>query len=421
MSILHHVVDVVAMALAALAALSVGYLLVLTAAAATYRPRGAAPSPSNRRYAILVPAHNEAQTIDRLLDSFAALDHPADRFAVHVVADNCTDATADIARGRGVVVHERTNTTLVGKGFALDWLLERVLATDAPDVIVYMDADAVAPANMLTGFDAAFDAGARVVQAHYAVSSPFASWATTMRSAAMLLVNYVRPLGRRQLGLSAGLKGTGMAMEAGIARSQRWGGSLAEDTEYHARLLLDGLSVTFVPEVTVTAEMPSTLAGSVDQNRRWEAGRLAAARQLGPRLLASGLATLDGKRIDAALDLLIPPLSSLAALIVAGALLGLWIAPAAGLVFVLCGLGLAAHVLLGLAVARADAAYYKALVKTPLFLAWKIPVYAGVIGRGPQTWIRTTREPSGPTGADAAPAATGSPANPSPIDGGPRA
>src|SRR5690242_1223505 len=119
-------------------ALMVGYLLLLTGAAfrAVRRtpPRGRAP---DRRFLFLVPAHNEEQLLPGLLENLCALDYPEPLYAVHVVADNCTDRTAELARRAGAIAHERSDSELIGKGYALQWLLRQIWGSGEPhDAIV---------------------------------------------------------------------------------------------------------------------------------------------------------------------------------------------------------------------------------------------------------------------------------------------
>ena len=107
---------------AAIAALT-SYLLVLTGAALIRRPAPAARSTPGTRFAILVPAHDEALVIERLLESLRAQRYPRDKYDIHVVADNCRDETAVLAARAGAVVHERTDEQHQAKGYALRWIL----------------------------------------------------------------------------------------------------------------------------------------------------------------------------------------------------------------------------------------------------------------------------------------------------------
>src|SRR5579859_5321828 len=132
---------VIAVILAALALLTL-YLIVLTVAAMFARRHGPAAGAAQRRFAILVPAHNEQALIGRLLSSLSQIDYPRDRFDVCVVADNCTDATAAIAERNGARVFERFDEQHKAKGFALRWLLQRLKDNgEAYDAFIVLDAD----------------------------------------------------------------------------------------------------------------------------------------------------------------------------------------------------------------------------------------------------------------------------------------
>ena len=113
-----------------------GYLGVLTVASLRSPRRLDAPA-FRRRFSVMIPAHDEEAVIARTLDSMSALDYPVDLFEIHVVADNCTDRTADIVRAAGFTVHERSNTESPGKGAALNWLIERIEADTQLDRQLY--------------------------------------------------------------------------------------------------------------------------------------------------------------------------------------------------------------------------------------------------------------------------------------------
>src|SRR5215211_3370569 len=187
------------------------YLLLLTVAALWGRRLRPPSGQTWQRFAILIPAHDEEALLDRLLASLALLDYPADRYTVCVVADNCSDRTAELGRVGGARVFERQDRVQQGKGFALRWLIER-LQTDGEhfDAYVVLDADTVVAPNLLRAFDARLSAGAQVVQAYYAVLNAHAAPTAALRTAALAAVHYLRPLGRLALHLSCGLKGNGM-------------------------------------------------------------------------------------------------------------------------------------------------------------------------------------------------------------------
>ncbi len=373
----------------------VGYLLLLTAAA-LFAPRRTPPraGPPTSRFAIIVPAHNEARLLPQLLESLRALDYPRELFAVHVVADNCSDDTAELGRAGGAVVHERVDTQHIGKGYALQWLLERLWAQGlAYDGALFLDADSLVSPNLLRVMDARLARGERAIQAYYAVRDPGRVWSISLRSVALMLLHYLRPQGRMVLGGSAGLKGNGMVFVDDVLRRYRWPAALTEDLEYHMLLILGGERVTFAPDAVVWAEMPGSLAAAQSQNARWERGRLEAVRAHVPRLLAAAARRRSFLLFDAAMEQIIPPFAILAAAslacLAAAAALGSPVGVGLGLAILA---GQAAYTLAGLALARAPRRVYAALLYAPAFILWKVALYARLLlGIKPKSWVRTAR------------------------------
>lgn len=371
------------------------YCLLLTGAAPfglRYRPPAA---HRLRRFAVLVPAHNEEAVLGRLLDSLAVMDYPPDLVQVCVVADNCTDGTAALARARGALVYERRDPTHLGKGYALAWLLAE-LEREGQRFEAYgiVDADTVLSPNFLHAMNRRLEVGAQAVQAYYTVLPVRGTAAEHLREAALALVHYLRPAGKAALGLSCGLKGNGMCFARAVVERFGWpAAGLAEDVEVYLLLAAAGVRVEFAPEAVVWAEMPSTLGGARGQNLRWEAGRLAALRRQALPLLRRSLARRDVAALDAAVEQLVPPLSVPVLLsgfcLVGGVLLR---APAVvGTATALLTL-LALHVLAGLALARVSGQVYCALAMAPLYVAWKAGIYGrALLGRAERRWVRTAR------------------------------
>ena len=384
--------------LQALIATMVGYLLLLTAAALRApRQTPMGNGRSRHRFLILIPAHNEEKLLPDLLANLRQLDYPADRFAIHVVADNCSDGTAVVARQQGAIVHERFHDTLRGKGYALQWLLAQIWQRGDPhDAIVILDADSVVSANFLQVMDARLGRGERAIQAYYAVRAPEQSGSAALRYAALAVLHYLRPQGRMVLGGSAGLKGNGMVFAADLLRQHEWSASLTEDIEYHMRLILAGERVTFAPDATVWAEMPDSLAGSQTQNARWEQGRLEMVRHYVPTLLRRAARERNFVLFDAALEQIIPPFSVLVGLSGVGMITAVAQSKARRPFALFLGLfalvGQAVYLLIGLRLARAPRAVYRALLGVPRFLLWKIRLYLGVLlGKKEEAWVRTGR------------------------------
>jgi hypothetical protein len=392
----------VTIALEALLAVQTGYLLTLLCAAALGRRRPAARPGDPLRFAVLIPAHDEESGIAGTLASLDALDYPRDRHEAAVIADNCTDGTAAIARAAGATVYERRNLMLRGKGYALAWGIERLFA-DRPEVeaVAVLDADCRVSPNLLRAMDARLRAGARAVQVSDMVSNPEEGWAAALRWAGFALINAVRGRGKDTLRLSAGLNGTGMGFRRALLEAHPWNAfSVTEDAEYHAGLVMAGERVAFAPEAAVISAMPASLAGATTQHQRWEGGKWRLARALTPRLLRAGLRRRDPRALLTGIEFLLPPQSLLlTANVLIAALAAVSGSPAAMRLAGLMLGGQDAYVLGVLPLVRAPAPVWKALLMSPALVLWKLRLHAGMLtGRGPATWVRTARPAAGRAG-----------------------
>ena len=389
-------------------ALFAGYLLLLTAAATKAARTTPIPEKTRHRFLFLIPAHNEERLLPFVLENLAQLDYSPSQYEIHVVADNCTDQTAEVARRGGATVYERSDTTRRGKGYALEWLLNRLWeANIAHDALVILDADTVVSPNFLRVMDARLANGEQAIQAYYAVRDPGSSWAVSIRFIALAAVHYLRPLGRMVLGGSAGLKGNGMVFAAEVMKKHQWSAHLTEDIEFHMQLILTGGRVTFAPDAVVEAEMPDSLTGAQTQNARWERGRVEMARRYIPPLWREGWKALaQGRRrrtyllFDAIAEHLIPPFS----IFMAGGVFLFFVAfilpggetPALKTLNLLLGTGILfgqmVYTFASLWLVHAPAKIYKALLYAPIFVVWKIWLYIKVLIKADQReWVRTAR------------------------------
>lgn len=375
-------------------AVLVGYLLLLTVAA-LFAPRHTAiRATPTTRFAFLIPAHNEERLLPEVIANLQQLDYPRELYTIFVVADNCSDATADVARAGGAVVYERTNQEQRGKGYALNYLIAQVNARpETYDAMIVLDADTVVSANFLRVMDARLARGERVIQAYYAVRDPESAWSTALRSVALIVLHYLRPQGRMVIGGTTGLKGNGMVFQTSLLRDRPFSGGLTEDLEYHMELVLDGERAMFAPDAIVWAEMPNNLQASDSQNARWERGRVEMLQRYVPQLLREAVRRRSFVLFDAAMEQIIPPFSVLVGASVAalGAGVVLRSKPAILLGTALVG-GQVIYVLTGLVLAEAPPKTYRALLYVPVLMVWKIVLYLRVLfGKGPQGWVRTAR------------------------------
>ena len=382
-------------------------LLVLLVAAASSRRRPASPDAAPLTLAVIVPAHNEELVLAGTLASLKAQRYPNECVEIVVVADNCTDRTAAIARSLGTTALERSCAAERGKGYALNYAIQHLLAQPCvAAAFVIVDADTHPAPDFLRCLSArisenADPRGYGAWQGRYGVLNARDGWRAALMTAAFDLVNHVKPLGRDTLALSAGLKGNGMAFTRPLAEALPWpGGSLTEDLDYGLELARRfNLRVQYVPEARVEAQMPATAGQAASQRSRWERGRFGLVRERALPLLGEAVRRRSLLLFDAAWDLLMPPLAELAALLLlfagltalgtaAHLLPHLWIAAAAsGL------LGLCIYVLCGLRVAGAGPEAYAALARAPFYALWKFALLFTGRQKSSSEWVRTERAP----------------------------
>jgi 1,2-diacylglycerol 3-beta-glucosyltransferase len=371
------------------------YLLRLLAAGARRRDASARdPQGTPLRTAVLVPAHNEEDSITAGVRSLLAQRYDASRCEVVVIADNCSDATADVAASAGATVWERDEPESGGKGQALAWALERLWSRRRDvEAVAMVDADCVASANLLEAMDRTLRSGVRAAQARYVVSNPDASPTAALRYAGFALMHIVRPRGKERLGLSCGLFGTGMAFRAELLREQPWTAfSVTEDIEYHLRLVAAGEAVGFIDDAYVASPMPTTAEDARQQQLRWETGNARLVREA-TLLLVHGVQRRDWRCVATALDYLVPAQSLLAAGTVLAGASGLAVGSrriaVAGM---LTAAGQAVYVVGGLMSVRAPRSVWLALLHAPELMAAKLVQSTRIAtGRGADRWVRTAR------------------------------
>ena len=374
-----------------------GYLAVLSVAALRRAHAPGSGSPA-LRLAVVVPAHNEAALITRVLRTLREQTYPQSLTRIVVVADNCTDSTGDVARAAGAEVMARQDVSRLGKGEALRWAFGRLLADDPNlDALVVVDADSVADPDLLACLAAAAST-AEVVQCDYQVLEGTSS-RSALRAAAFLLFHRARFLGRATLGMGCALVGNGMLFRRAVLERVPWNATCsAEDLEYTVNLRLAGIVPSYAAGARLWAPASTGgRAGSV-QRMRWEGGRFHIVRYGVPRLVSSALRSGDLSRLDMALDLATPPLGLLVLASAAGAAIAgiLVIVHAAAVWALVPWLGalalVGAHVVVGLVAAHAPTRTYRALLSAPWFLALKVGTYARLTrGTRADRWERTPR------------------------------
>lgn len=399
-----------------------GYLLfiLISAATAPKRKGSSTARTSPLSATVVIPAHNEEDVILATLQSLAAVQPP---LPVVVIADNCTDCTAQLARDAGAAVIERQNKDERGKGFALAYAFDLLMngagnggaiAGSGADAYIVVDADTQVQPDFAVRLLAELpdDPGVpAAVQGRYGVMNGSDGWRAALMSAAFDLVNHVRLLAIDHAGGCLGLKGNGMAFTRGcLAQYPMTGRSVTEDLDYAMDLMQHGgIRVQYAPHAFVCAQMPVTGEQARSQRQRWEGGRYRVVRSRAPQLLKAVVKTGDLRFIGAMFELLQPPLAEQVAGCVgicSLALLCLMLgSPFAGLASIAAGFSVVSilmYVFLGLGLAGAKKETFKALAFAPIYIVWKLVLYAIGIVSGRRTgkadtggadaeWVRTSR------------------------------
>ncbi len=236
--------------------------------------KGRPKSARENSFALIVAAHNEEAVVEDIVKSLKSLDYPTDKFEVFVVADNCTDKTAQLARDGGAVVLERFNTEKRGKGFAMEYAFEHIFSLDKSyEYICIFDADNVVKPDFLREMNSKINEGYRAVQGYLDSKNPSDNWLTFSYSLWYWINNRMSQLARGNLDLGCRLGGTGFAVESELIKTYGWGATcLAEDTEFTLKLALNDIKVGWAHEAVVFDEKPTQLSTSVHQRKRWMQG-----------------------------------------------------------------------------------------------------------------------------------------------------
>lgn len=310
------------------------YLLILAIASVRRCPLPDLSGDPSYRFVIIIPAHNEEDVIGATVRQLYALSYPPEMFSIHVVADHCSDKTAELARQAGAQVHLRDEGPRTGKGAALAWLLPRVL-TDTCDAIVVFDADTRVDPNFLRVMAARLAKGERVIQGKHIISNPEDGWFPALAWAMFLIDNRFQNLGRVNLGLSAKLMGDAMCFRTDVLRAHIWGESLADDFELRQRLLLANIPIAYEPAAIAYGEAPQTWSQAQTQRARWLRGTHETSRRLRRHLLRQAIARQNMKLFDGAFQAYSPAYSTLALFCITCLLIHIILAKI-GLVFEYC-------------------------------------------------------------------------------------
>jgi cellulose synthase/poly-beta-1,6-N-acetylglucosamine synthase-like glycosyltransferase len=365
--------------------------------------RGAAPAPPPRaeppRLLFLVPAHNEELLLPACLVALRRLRYPADRVEVVVIADNCTDRTATIARATGAGCLERHDTTHPGKPHAIAWAIEQLPVREF-DAVVIVDADTNVDPAFGHELHALGPLRGRAAQGYFGLSNPEETPLTRMSEVlAAATHRFAYPL-KQRAGLNVPLVGNGMVIGTDVLARYGWHAfSICEDWEMYALLTERGVPIAAAPRARIYSQEARSLGQSSTQRQRWTAGRLTVLTRVGPRILRSHAIRLRQK-LDAIAELSAPgPALHLGLVLLLGAACALLHPPAMGLLLgALAGslLRPTVYTIAALTIDAHPAQAVCAFAFLPVYVLWRVATAVRAlraVGNAP--WVRTQRHQAG--------------------------
>ena len=277
-----HVYNVIGSVLAILMAYKTVYWLI-----GLFFTRKFKPAKKKHKYAILIAARNEKNVIGNLLDSINKQDYPSELLTTFVVADNCTDNTAEIARKHGAVCYERFDNEHKTKGFALQYLLEKIGEDyDRMSFEGYFifDADNLLKNDYISKMNDAFDSGEKIITSYRNTKNFDENWI-----ASTYAIHWIRSIrcnhrARSVLRLATNIQGTGFLFTNEIVKNGWHYTSLTEDRALTADAVAQGYRISYQDEAMFYDEQPTSLKVALRQRTRWSKGHLLAFIESGPYL-----------------------------------------------------------------------------------------------------------------------------------------
>lgn len=249
----------------------------------------------NNSYGILIAARNEEKVIGNLIDSLKNQNYPSELISIYVVADNCTDNTSSVAKEHGAIVYERYNTPKIGKGYALNFLLNKIKEESTmPDAFIVFDADNIVDSNYVSEINKTFNNGYQVITSYRNTKNYGDNWISSGYGLWFLREAMYLNQPRWKIGSSCGVSGTGFLFSSKVL--EECGGwnfhLLTEDIEFTADCIVNNRKIGYCPKAMFYDEQPTSFKQSVTQRLRWSKGYLQVLGKYGKRLFKC---TLKGK------------------------------------------------------------------------------------------------------------------------------
>ena len=230
----------------------------------------------DHKFMAIIPAHNEEVVIKNLVDSLQAQDYDKNLYDIYVIADNCTDDTAKIAKEAGAIVYKRFDEEHKTKGYALNWFLQQKISENADyDAFCVFDADNIVDKNFLKNMNKKLCQGEDVVQGYRDIKNPTDSWVSSGYAIFYWMMNRFYHLARYNLGLSPLINGTGFMVRFDVIKPTGWNTqTLTEDIEFSLINIAKGRKLGWATDAIVYDEQPVGFTQSWSQRSRWTVGHL---------------------------------------------------------------------------------------------------------------------------------------------------
>jgi len=255
----------------------------------------------NKRFAILVPAHNEKNVIKNLLDSLLYIDYPKELYDIYIICDHCSDDTEDV-----VIKHPlRCNLFVMrdnlpsNKARALNWATDKILRVKNYDAFCYFDADSLIHPQFLKAMSKKLNEGCVVIQGQQIPKNTRETIISLIVSSGQFITNYFFQKPKEYLGLSATLHGKGICFSTDVVRKFRWDEEcLTEDLEMQMRLISNGIHINWCEDAIVYDEQPLHISQYVRRSVRWTRGSIDTAKKHSKNLFIGFLKTLDLRYLE---------------------------------------------------------------------------------------------------------------------------
>lgn len=233
------------------------------------------------RFMAIIPAHNEEKVVGNLIASLKRQNYPKELYDIYVIADNCTDNTAKVAKEAGAIVYERFDEEHKTKGYALNWFLKQKIEENAPyDAFCIFDADNIVDENFIKNMNKKLCQGEEVVQGYRDIKNPTDSWITAGYAIFYWTMNRFYHLARYNLGLSPLINGTGFMVKFDIIKPTGWDtNTLTEDIEFSLKTIISGKKLGWATDAIVYDEQPVGFKQSWSQRSRWTVGHIQCLKE----------------------------------------------------------------------------------------------------------------------------------------------